>query len=56
MPDTPTPCHRDAVRAGCLCPIIDNGRGTRPTPWGFVFNGDCPMHGRGLNDENEETR
>jgi hypothetical protein len=55
MPDRPTPGHPDAVAAGCLCPIIDNGRGERPGPWGFVVNGDCPMHRGGPNNENGET-
>jgi hypothetical protein len=54
MPD-PTPGHPDAVAAGCLCPIGDNGGGKRPSPWGFTVNLDCPMHGRGWPAEKEET-
>lgn len=47
MPDRPNPGSDEALAAGCRCPIMDNGRGKRPGPWGWVVNAECPMHGRG---------
>jgi hypothetical protein len=41
--------------AGCLCPIVDNGRGKRPGPWGWVVNGECPVHATGFNPTCEPT-
>lgn len=45
------PGSREALDAGCLCPVIDNGRGIecgwvddkgQPCFW---MNMDCPIHG-----------
>ncbi len=50
--DVPNPGSDEAVAAGCLCPVIDNGRG-RGYRGGvkdeqgrtlFVFNAACPVH------------
>jgi hypothetical protein len=44
--DTPNPGSSIAKQQGCLCPVIDNGRGHRaPRPGGnWVVRLDCPMH------------
>lgn len=46
----------DAVKAGCKCPIIDNGHGVSPRPdGGFVFDCMCPVHGEpAINKKLEE--
>lgn len=49
MTETPyLPGSIEAVRSGCLCPIIDNchGKGFRPIPDTFVVSSLCPYHGR----------
>lgn len=47
--DTPPPGSREAVKAGCTCPIVDNhfGRGAYPTKSGpviYIYNATCPVH------------
>ena len=42
------PGSDEAVKKGCLCPIMDNERGMGGMflPEGqYVINGDCPLHG-----------
>ena len=41
------PGSREAQKAGCLCPVIDNhyGRGYMGNPEVFCMRGDCPIHG-----------
>lgn len=45
---TPTPGSQEAIRLGCLCPVMDNngGRGfgdpNSPMYW---INNSCPLHG-----------
>ena len=45
------PGSDEAVKAGCLCPIIDNARGRGCGRRGkdgeplFWINGNCPLHG-----------
>lgn len=36
----------EAIKAGCRCPVIDNGRGRgwMGQPGIFVFSADCPVH------------
>lgn len=45
-PCTPNPGSSEAVRQGCLCPILKNNRG-REVPWPGVWwvNAHCPLHG-----------
>lgn len=42
------PGSPEAKVAGCLCPVIDNGRGRgyMGIPGVYVMREDCPMHGR----------
>lgn len=40
------PGSKEAVDAGCLCPVLDNNRGRRkPWPGDWWVNTDCPLHG-----------
>lgn len=56
---TPNPGSPEAMRAGCVCPRIDNhhGRGylggvmDKDGCTVFVRRGDCPLHGLDLEDE-----
>ena len=44
-----TPGSPEAVKAGCLCPVIDNCRGKgyyAGLPGDFVMNEACPLHGK----------
>lgn len=48
---TPNPGSDEAVKQGCLCPVIDNGRGKGAgvrnddgTPI-FWISSECPIHG-----------
>ena len=55
----PHPGSDEAVKAGCRCPVLDNGhgrgRGGDGEKYGWVMNGDCPLHGL-TEDEREEDR
>jgi hypothetical protein len=47
MIQTHTPGSDEAVKDGCTCPVIDNGRGRGvPGPDGphFWISWDCPIH------------
>ncbi len=55
---TPNPGSPAAVKAGCTCPVMDNGHG-RGYMGGardkdgnvmFVMNSTCPLHGEKAND------
>lgn len=43
------PGSDEAREMGCTCPVLDNahgrGRGGDGEKFGWVVNGDCPMHG-----------
>lgn len=41
------PGSPEAMKAGCRCPVFDNGkgRGYMGVPGTFLINGDCPLHG-----------
>lgn len=43
-----TPGSREAIAAGCICAVIDNGHGTG-SMWGpgnFWITEGCPLHDR----------
>lgn len=42
----PNPGTGEALKAGCRCPVMDNGRGHgwMGQPGIFVFSADCPVH------------
>ncbi len=48
MEKQPSPGSKEAQKAGCLCPVIDNhyGKGIRWEDVKVVFymNVDCPLH------------
>ena len=45
---TPNPGSPEAVKAGCKCPVLDNGHG-KGGVWGiegaYWINVCCPLHG-----------
>jgi len=56
--DTPPPGSDEAVRLGCLCPVMDNhyGRGYVQIAGesSYVFNENCPLHGLAISIETAE--
>lgn len=48
MNKNPNPGSDEAVKAGCICPVMDNFHGKGIPLDGktaFWINGDCPVHG-----------
>jgi len=46
-PEQPNPGSDAALKQGCTCPVLDNGRGIGFVVDGerqFWVNGDCPLH------------
>ena len=47
--DKPKPGSPDAIKQGCVCPILDNahgaGVGGDGEKYGWWTNADCPIHG-----------
>lgn len=41
-----SPGSPEAVKKGCLCPILDNhhGKGYKGIEGIFIYNGNCPLH------------
>jgi hypothetical protein len=54
--DRVMPGSVEAIRAGCICPQIDNhfgrGYGGDGEKYGWIRNFDCPIHG--IRKENEQ--
>jgi len=48
MTDKPNPGSDEARERGCTCPVMDNahGNGYMGMKDVFVYNMDCPMHGK----------
>mgnify|MGYP007071648350 CR=1 FL=1 len=42
-PKGPTP--GSAIKAGCICPVMDNAHGRGYLGSGFVIRDDCKLHG-----------
>lgn len=45
------PGSKEAVSAGCICPVVDNGRGSgayidKNGVAVFWYNKKCPLHGK----------
>ena len=43
---TPNPGSDEAIRLGCVCPVMDNGHG-RGSYYGrgvFIYHEGCPVH------------
>lgn len=54
MSDWKNPGSREALDAGCRCPVMDNNHGKRPGMFGGWYIAlDCPVHGDGerTNDD-----
>lgn len=49
-PPIPKPGSEDAIKMGCTCPVMDNGRGRGylGQEGVFVFSSGCPVHFRKL--------
>lgn len=49
------PGSEEAIRAGCQCPVLDNGHGRGylgdGQKFGWWINDDCPMHGTKAKEE-----
>lgn len=45
-PEDPSPGSPEAVKKGCLCPILDNhhGQGYQGIKGIYVYSGNCPLH------------
>ncbi|MCK9432635.1 MAG: hypothetical protein M0R00_06725 [Candidatus Omnitrophica bacterium] len=43
----PNPGSDEAIKKGCLCPVLDNGHGNEELGKmrGFWINDGCPLHG-----------
>lgn len=52
----PNPGSKDAIKAGCECPIIDNsyGRGYMGQKNVFIYSIDCIVHNQPEEEENEK--
>lgn len=52
-----TPGSDAAIKAGCTCPVLDNGHGKgvggNGEKHGWWFTEDCPLHGKGAKHEND---
>lgn len=44
--EEPSPGSPEALKKGCLCPILDNhhGRGYQGIQGIYVYSGNCPLH------------
>lgn len=44
----PNPGSKEAIDAGCICPVIDNHHGKGVPKWGggtaFWYTEGCPLH------------
>ena len=55
------PGSQEAIDAGCICPIMDNGYGrgsgykTEDGQPVFWYNFDCPIHGKAIPIDDEKT-
>ena len=49
----PNPGSDEALEMGCTCVVLDNNHGRGVVRYGgevmFVYNMDCPLHGRNCN-------
>ena len=52
MTDTPNPGTKEAIEAGCTCPVLDNcrGKGYMGIEGTFVYTEGCPVHGAMTDD------
>ena len=54
-----TPGSREAIAAGCRCPVLDNAHGRGFPAFGpeggvaFWINGECPLHANPTPDKRQ---
>ena len=47
LADIPNPGSKEAIRQGCVCPILDNAHGQGiKNGTQFWINSECPIHGK----------
>ena len=44
MKNKPNPGSKEAEKAGCTCPVIDNHFGKGRPDGSFIFDMECPVH------------
>lgn len=58
--DKPKPGSPDAIKQGCVCPILDNahgaGVGGDGGKFGWWISGYCPLHGEENGNSPQSTR
>jgi hypothetical protein len=42
----PSPGSEAAIKKGCKCPVLDNGRGRGLGNGHYWISGNCPLHGK----------
>lgn len=47
---TPKPGSPAAIKAGCICPVMDNANGMGLPDGTYWMRDDCPLHGEGTHD------
>jgi len=54
----PNPGSQEAVKAGCICAVLDNarGKGYYGQPGMFVITGGCPLHDPALIADKKEPK
>ncbi len=54
----PNPGSDKALKAGCLCPVLDNshGQGYMGISGQFVYSELCPIHGSHVTQDREEGK
>lgn len=57
MSTIPNPGTEEAIKAGCICPVLDNeyGKGYMGQSNIFVYTVGCPVHGVQVEPEDEEN-
>mgnify|MGYP001620046777 CR=1 FL=1 len=53
---TPNPGSPEAIKAGCLCPVVDNAHGKGWMGSGeFWMSEDCPLHGTPKHEQDDQV-
>lgn len=56
MESKPNPGTAEAIKAGCLCPVIDNhyGKGYRGEAGVYIYSEACHIHRRTRDDDSKK--
>jgi len=49
------PGSPEAIKAGCLCPVLDNYHGLGLGDGKFWINADCPLHGQDASKTRQDA-